>query len=187
MLAKFLVILLLVASSFALNARSAFADAVVPNDLEGQSRLRALVILEAAGFRVTVQEEPSCVTAKGLVSSVNPLSGTIVTADPPRVTLGISVGGVDDKNAVLVPNVVNKTFDQASQALSQVGLEVVDETFFTEGKGKCPEPVGKPKLVDSVVFSTPRADARVCHGTKVSVHREIYQNWVATPKNEQCK
>lgn len=159
---------------------------MVPEGLQGLDRLAAKLILEGEGFSVLLQDEPSCLAESGFVAKINPPSGSVVTAIPPRVTLTISTGGVDDASAIPVPDVVNKKFSAADAEITQAGLKTISRTFTKEGLGFCPQPVGQPKLIDSVTKSAPAAGAKVCPGTSVVVVREIYQRWKETPKNEEC-
>lgn len=166
-------------------AGTALAEVVVP-PLKGLATADAIAAVKAAGFEYYIFLEPSC-SPVGFVSETRPPEGASVSAIPPRVSLVISQGGVDPISAVIVPDVLRKSFVTAQQLLAEAGLNSIDMKSYTEGKGRCPEPIGAPELIDSVVATDPKTAAAVCKGSDVFVFREIYQRWQETPKGQHCK
>lgn len=163
----------------------ALAYAVVP-PVKGLDTAAAIAAVQAAGFQYNVVPEPSC-SPPGIVSSTRPPEGTQVSAVPPRVDIVVSKGGVDLATGVTVPNVLRRTFVQAQRSLTALGLSAVDTTRGTEPRGRCPEPVGQPRLIDSVDETKPPAGSFVCAGSKVVVYREIYQQYREPPPGMQCR
>ncbi len=183
---KYFILLLALTCSMTVMALSALAQTTVPTGLEGQNRLAAFLTLRSAGFMVTLQYEPSCAAATGLVSSVNPPGGTIVTANPPRVTLGISIGGVDYLNAVTVPNLRNMPFAQAEQTLLGLGLKAFDQKDKDEERSdSCGRVAGPGRLIDSVTSTRPTKGTIVCPGTSVAVHRRVVLHYSYPDKKGQ--
>ncbi|MBY5456870.1 PASTA domain-containing protein [Rhizobium leguminosarum] len=165
-------ILLMTALAF---ARAANADTVVPN-VKGLTAAAAIAAVQAAGFEYNILSESSC-SSPGIVSDTRPPEGSIVLAVPPRVNLIVSQGGVGPLEGVTVPNVLNNRLEQAQKSLAAIGLTAIDTIRGTEPKGKCPTPVGPPRLIDSVMETKPSAGTLVCSGSNVVVYRLMYQRY----------
>lgn len=108
---------------------SGIAD--IPMGLVGSSAAAVRKALTNAGFVVNIEEEYSDDVEDGIVISVDPGEGTMGLEKGTTVTVVVSQG--PEIILVVVPDVVNKTKDQAEGALGQKGLKVViDEAFSDE-------------------------------------------------------
>jgi serine/threonine-protein kinase len=127
---------------------------VVPNVI-GMARPDAEKALDQAGFDVgDVTEQPDQ-TARGEVVDTRPRPGT-ETPIPGPIALVLSGG----PSTVQVPDVVGRSFAQARQLLTQLGLAVGDVT----------SPNGaQPDGSAQVMSQSPAAGAQVTAGAKITL------------------
>ncbi|MCL6537327.1 MAG: Stk1 family PASTA domain-containing Ser/Thr kinase [Acidothermus sp.] len=90
----------------------------VPN-VKGMTQAQAEQVLTGRGFKVRPEDEPSATVPKGVVIDQNPTAGYPL-AQGSTVTIFVSSG----PRLVAVPDVRNKTLDEARQLLQQQGLKV---------------------------------------------------------------
>jgi serine/threonine-protein kinase len=127
---------------------------VVPN-VVGMARPDAEKALDQAGFDVgDVTEQPNQ-TARGEVVDTRPRPGT-ETPIPGPVSLVLSGG----PSTVQVPDVVGRSFAQARQLLTQLGLAVGDVST-PDG--------GQPDGGALVMSQSPAAGAQVSAGAKITL------------------
>ena len=122
--------------------------------VKGLTEKEAKDKLEDAGFEVTVKEDFSATVEKGKVISQSPGANSLGN-EGDTVTIVISKG----KEQVKVPNLLNKTKEEAKKALTDLGLEVgtiTEETSDTVEK-------------DKVMKQSVEADKEVDKGTKVDL------------------
>ena len=128
--------------------------ASVPN-IVGMARPDAEKVLDQAGFDVgDVTEQPSQ-TARGEVLDTRPRPGT-ETPIPGPIQLILSAG----PTTIQVPDVVGRSFGQARQLLTQLGL-VVGDVASPNG--------GAPDAGALVMSQTPAAGAQVASGSKIAL------------------
>lgn len=121
-------------------------------NVKGLTEKEAKTKLEDEGFEVTVKEEFSDTVEKGKVISQSPGANSLGNKGD-TVTITVSKG----KEQVKVPNLANKTKDEAVKALTDAGLvagDVTEEVSDTVEKGK-------------VIKQGTAADTEVEKGTKV--------------------
>ena len=125
----------------------------IPN-VKGLTEKEAKVKLDDAGFEVTVKEDFSATVEKGKVISQSPGANSLGNKGD-TVTIVISKG----KELVKMPNLLNKTKEEAVKALTDLGLEagtVTQENSDTVEK-------------DKVMKQSVEADKEVEKGTKVDL------------------
>lgn len=125
----------------------------IPN-VKGLTEKEAKDKLEDAGFEVTVKEDFSATVEKGKVISQSPGANSLGN-EGDTVTIVVSKG----KEQVKVPNLLNKTKEEAVKALTDLGLEagtVTEENSDTVEK-------------DKVMKQSVEADKEVDKGTKVDL------------------
>lgn len=128
---------------------------VVPN-VVGMARPDAEKALDQAGFDLgDVTEQPDQ-TARGEVVDTRPRPGT-ETPIPGPVSLVLSAG----PSTIQVPDVVGRSFAQARQLLTQLGLAVGD---VASPNG------GQPADGAQVTSQSPAAGAQVPAGAKITLH-----------------
>ena len=126
-------------------------DQVVPA-VEGLPTRIAVRQLQKAGFRVTVNLDPSDTVAKGLVISTTPSGGTVL-AQGERVTIDVSSGLAK----LPAPNVVGLDQGAAETALQDKGLVPVVQEQESQS------PAGK------VIAQAPPAGTEVSKGDRVTL------------------
>jgi len=127
------------------------ADTVEVPNVVGQTYDQAAAALEERGFEVTRQDEFNNSVEPGVVFDQTPEAGRLF-AKGRTVVLKVSA------TEVTVPNVVGKTFDEASSQLTQLGLTVqrVDQ-----------ETIDQP--ANTVLATSPAADTKAARGSAVQV------------------
>ena len=123
----------------------------IPN-VKGLTQKQAEDKLEDAGFEVTVKEDFSATVEKGNVISQTPGANSLGN-EGDTVTIVVSKG----KEQVKVPNLLNKTKEEATKALTDLGLEV----------GTVTEENSDTVEKDKVMKQSVEADKEVDKGTKV--------------------
>jgi eukaryotic-like serine/threonine-protein kinase len=124
---------------------------VVP-DVTNLPRKRAEKVLDEAGFKTTVQREPSDSIAKGRATRTSPSGGQQIERET-LVTLFVSSGPAQ----VTVPNVTGQNEASATSELSNVGLKAdVTEEESTEDPG-------------TVLRQSPSAGSKVEKGGTVTI------------------
>lgn len=121
-------------------------------NVKGLTEKEAKTKLEDEGFEVAVKEEFSDTVEKGKVISQSPGANSLGNKGD-TVTITVSKG----KEQVKVPNLANKTKDEAVKALTDAGLvagDITEEVSDTIEKGK-------------VIKQGTAADTEVDKGTKV--------------------
>ncbi|NQN68513.1 Stk1 family PASTA domain-containing Ser/Thr kinase [Streptococcus suis] len=122
-------------------------------DVSGKDRETATQELENLGFNVTVKEEYSDSIGEGLVIKINPQTNSSVEKGS-SVTLYVSKGVAPE----LVPNVVGKSQDSASQILQDAGFyvgSVIQEYSSTVESGVVisTDPVANTELAKGSVIN----------------------------------
>jgi serine/threonine protein kinase len=137
---------------------SGAAPVTVPNVVNDQETA-AESTLQSAGFKVSVNPDPSSTAAAGTVLSQNPSSGGTAL---PGSTVTITVSG----GAVPVPPVVGDSQATASSVLTTAGFQVVVQ----QGSGPAQYAAGQ-------VFAQQPASGNAAKGSKVT----IFVQAAATP------
>jgi serine/threonine-protein kinase len=119
-------------------------------DVVGQSPEAATANLEERGFTVERDEGRSADVPTGAVMAVDPGPGADAQPHGSTVTITVSVG----LPQVTVPDVRNKSQQEATAALAAVGLVADPETFIAG---------------DQVFQQSPRAGEVVDHGSAVRI------------------
>jgi serine/threonine-protein kinase len=130
----------------------------VPN-VVNQSQAVAESTLEAAGFQVSVKQDPTATQSAGTVISQSPSSGTA----KPGSTVTITVSG----GATAVPSVVGESQQTATSVLTGDGFQVT----VVQGSG------GTQYAAGTVFNQVPGANTTLAKGSKVT----IYVQTAATP------
>ncbi len=130
----------------------------VPN-VVNQSQASAESALEAAGFLVSVKQDPTATQTAGTVISQSPSSGTA----KPGSTVTITVSG----GATSVPSVVGESQQTATSVLTGDGFQV----NVVQGSG------GAQYAAGTVFNQVPGASTTLAKGSKVT----IYVQTAATP------
>jgi serine/threonine-protein kinase len=130
----------------------------VPN-VVNQSQASAESTLEAAGFQVSVKQDPTATQSAGTVISQSPSSGTA----KPGSTVTITVSG----GATSVPSVVGESQQTATSVLTGDGFQV----NVVQGSG------GAQYAAGTVFNQVPGANTTLAKGSKVT----IYVQTAATP------
>ncbi|MCL1694157.1 MAG: PASTA domain-containing protein [Actinomycetia bacterium] len=126
-------------------------DTVPVPDVAGKAAADAQAELEAAGFTVVTEEQPSMDVEAGLVIETNPSAGTEV-ATGETVTMIVSSGAGE----IIVPNFVGMNQDDATKAAEDAGLTI---TFVEDPENPDPEGI--------VASQEPVAGSKVEEGSEV--------------------
>jgi eukaryotic-like serine/threonine-protein kinase len=113
---------------------------------------QAIQIIEDAGLKAEVEEQPSTEVEEGFVIEQNPKEGTSVSPGS-TVTITVSTG----PREVEVPDLVGLTYEEALDALNEANLEPRRVDIFSQ------KPVGQ------VTGQDPGAGEQVDEGTEVEV------------------
>jgi eukaryotic-like serine/threonine-protein kinase len=120
--------------------------------VEGLNRDQAVERIEAAGLEADVEEQSSTEVDRDIVIEQSPREGTQVSKGS-TVTITVSTGPAQ----VEVPRLVGLTYEEAVDALTDLGLEPQRREVFSQ------RPVGR------VTGQDPRAGEIVDEGTRVEV------------------
>ncbi|MGH3114584.1 MAG: Stk1 family PASTA domain-containing Ser/Thr kinase, partial [Gaiellaceae bacterium] len=132
--------------------------------VEGIPRDRAVERIEAAGLEADVEEQPSTEVERDIVIEQNPKEGTQVSKGS-IVTITVSTGPAQ----VEVPRLVGLTYEEAVDALNDLGLEPQRREVFSQ------KPVGQ------VTGQNPKAGEIVDEGTRVEVRVSKGVQQIAVP------
>jgi serine/threonine-protein kinase len=122
-------------------------------DVTGKSEDDARSALEAAGFKVAVQQEESADEDPGTVLSQNPASGQAARGSTVTITVAI------EPKQIAVPDVVGRSQNQATKTLSGEGFEVTVEEVA----------VDTPDDDGLVQKQSPAGDKKVDRGSTVTI------------------
>jgi serine/threonine-protein kinase len=122
-------------------------------DVTGKSEDDARSALEAAGFKVAVQQQESADKDPGTVLSQNPASGKAARGS--TVTLTVAI----EPKQIAVPDVVGRSQNQATKTLSGEGFEVGVEEVA----------VDTPDDDGVVQKQSPAGDKKVDRGSTVTI------------------
>lgn len=127
----------------------------VPN-VVGQDQVGASLLLESAGFKVSVKQSYSDSVEQGKVISQSPSGSTTVS---PGSTVTITVSQGKETKMVTVPNVVGMNSTDAQNTLTSLGLNysIVETKDTNVEKGK-------------VISTSPSAGQQVEEGTSVKIY-----------------
>jgi serine/threonine-protein kinase len=120
--------------------------------VEGLREQQAIDQIEAVGLEAEVEEQPSTDVERGIVIEQSPREGTQVSKGS-TVTITVSTG----PRQVEVPSLVGGTYEEAVDALNELGLEPRRVEVFSQ------KPVGQ------VTGQDPQAGEIVDEGTQVEV------------------
>jgi serine/threonine-protein kinase len=132
--------------------------------VEGIERDLAVQQIEDAGLEAEVEEQPSTTVDEGIVIEQSPKEGTQVSKGS-TVTITVSTG----PRQVKVPRLVGSTYEDALDALNELGLKAKRVEVFSQ------KPVGQ------VTGQSPKADTLVDEGTEVEVRVSKGVKQVAVP------
>jgi serine/threonine-protein kinase len=132
--------------------------------VEGIERDLAVQRIEDAGLEAEVEEQPSTEVEKGIVIEQSPKEGTQVSKGS-TVTITVSTG----PRQVEVPRLVGSTYEDALDALNELGLKAKRVEVFSQ------KPVGQ------VTAQDPRAGELVDEGTQVEVRVSKGVKQIAVP------
>jgi eukaryotic-like serine/threonine-protein kinase len=120
--------------------------------VEGLREQQAIERIEAVGLEAEVEEQPSTEVERGIVIEQSPREGTQVSKGS-TVTITVSTG----PRQVEVPSLVGGTYEEAVDALTELGLEPQRVEVFSQ------KPVGQ------VTGQDPQAGEIVDEGSQVEV------------------
>ncbi len=167
-----LVLLLLAAAAFAgwwvyneVQDQLEASEPVAVPLVEGLREERAIDVIERAGLRAEVEEQPSREVEEGIVIEQSPQEGTRIARGDP-VTIVVSTG----PRMVEVPRVVGMTFEEAVEVLEDAGLDVRRQDVFSNRRD--------PGVVAS---QEPRPGTEVEEGTEVLVRVSQGAEQIAVP------
>jgi serine/threonine-protein kinase len=127
---------------------------VIITPVHGRAPADAQAALEAQGFVVNVKHQYDETVPVDVVIDTNPAGGTKFPRDSTIILL------VSDGPApVPVPDVTGKTFDEASQALTDAGFTVARADDFSDTVPK-----------DQVISTDPAANQGANRGAQITVH-----------------
>jgi serine/threonine-protein kinase len=132
--------------------------------VEGLERQLAIEQIEAVGLEAEVEEQPSTDVERGIVIEQSPREGTQVSKGS-TVTITVSTG----PRQVEVPSLVGGTYEEAVDALTELGLEPRRVEVFSQ------KPVGQ------VTGQDPAAGEIVDEGSRVEVRVSKGVRQVAVP------
>jgi eukaryotic-like serine/threonine-protein kinase len=132
--------------------------------VEGLQRDLAIERIEAAGLEAEVDEQPSIEIDRGIVIEQSPREGTQVSKGS-TVTITVSTG----PRQVEVPSLVGGTYEEAVDALNELGLEPQRVEVFSQ------KPVGQ------VTGQDPEAGEIVDEGSQVEVRVSKGVRQIAVP------
>ena len=150
-------------STVTLTVSSGPGQVLVPS-VEGETEERAIKDLNAAGFRVTVDQTPSSKIREGLAVRTSPRDGTLAERGA-RVRLFVSSG----PQQVRVPSVVGRSRASAVGALQDAGLKVTAEESESD------QPKGR------VLSQSPAGGTTVDRGSRVTINVSKGRPDVAVP------
>jgi serine/threonine-protein kinase len=127
-------------------------------DVVGKTEEEAVKAIEAANLVASSQQVYDEQTAKGYVIKTDPQKDTLVPEKSTTVTIYVSKGVQNDK--IAVPDVTNKTIDQAKQEILAKGLTVDPNIIY-----KPSDTVAK----DTVIQTDPLNGVQVAKGTPVKL------------------
>jgi beta-lactam-binding protein with PASTA domain/predicted Ser/Thr protein kinase len=122
-------------------------------DVAGKSEDDARSALEAAGFKVAVEQQESADEDPGTVLSQNPASGQAARGSTVTITVAI------EPKQIAVPDVVGRSQNQATKTLSGEGFEVTVEEVA----------VDTPDDDGLVQKQSPAGDKKVDRGSTVTI------------------
>ncbi|HET9214522.1 MAG TPA: Stk1 family PASTA domain-containing Ser/Thr kinase [Gaiellaceae bacterium] len=167
-----LVLLLLAAAAFAgwwvyneVQDQLEASEPVAVPLVEGLREERAIDVIERAGLRAEVEEEPSREVEEGIVIEQSPQEGTRISRGDP-VTIVVSTG----PRMVEVPRVVGMTFEEAVEVLEDAGLDARRQDVFSNRRD--------PGVVAS---QEPPPGTEVEEGTEVLVRVSQGAEQIAVP------
>lgn len=124
-------------------------------DVAGRPQTEAEKILEDAGLKVTVTEQPDAEVARGNAVGTDPAKQSAVPSGS-QITLIISSG----KEITEVPDLTGMTTDRAQRALADVGLKLKSEV----------SEVASDTVKDGeIVSQSPGQGSQVSKGTEVAI------------------
>jgi eukaryotic-like serine/threonine-protein kinase len=132
--------------------------------VEGLRQQQAIDQIEAVDLEAEVEEQPSTDVDRGIVMEQSPREGTQVSKGS-TVTITVSTG----PRQVEVPSLVGGTYEEAVDALTQLGLEPQREEVFSQ------KPVGQ------VTGQDPEAGQIVDEGSQVEVRVSKGVRQIAVP------
>jgi eukaryotic-like serine/threonine-protein kinase len=132
--------------------------------VEGLQEDLAIERIEAAGLEAEVEEQPSLEVDRGIVIEQSPREGTQVSKGS-TVTITVSTG----PRQVRVPSLVGGTYEEAVDALNELGLEPQRVEVFSR------KPVGQ------VTGQDPQAGEIVDEGSQVEVRVSKGVRQIAVP------
>jgi beta-lactam-binding protein with PASTA domain/tRNA A-37 threonylcarbamoyl transferase component Bud32 len=140
------------------------APVAVPN-VVGQQEAAAQSALQARGFQVKANSDPTSSAPTGQVTSQSPNGGTA----PPGSTVTITVSG----GAVTVPSVVGESQQTATQVLTTAGFQV----NVQQGSGPA-------QYANGMVFNqVPAANGTAAKGSTVTIYVQTGQSPSAPPSS----
>jgi eukaryotic-like serine/threonine-protein kinase len=132
--------------------------------VEGLREQQAIQRIEEAGLEAEVEEQPSTEFDRGIVMEQSPREGTQVSKGS-TVTITVSTG----PRQVEVPSLVGGTYEEAVDALTELGLEPLRVEVFSQ------KPVGQ------VTGQDPEAGQIVDEGSQVEVRVSKGVRQIAVP------
>jgi serine/threonine-protein kinase len=133
------------------------APVAVPN-VVGQQEAAAQSALQARGFQVKANSDPTSSAPTGQVTSQSPNGGTA----PPGSTVTITVSG----GAVTVPSVVGESQQTATQVLTTAGFQI----SVQQGSGPA-------QFTNGMVFNqVPAANGTAAKGSTVTIYVQTGQS-----------
>ena len=140
------------------------APVAVPN-VVGQQEAAAQSALQARGFQVKANSDPTSSAPAGQVTSQSPNGGTA----PPGSTVTITVSG----GAVTVPSVVGESQQTATQVLTTAGFQI----SVQQGSGPA-------QYANGMVFNqVPAANGTAAKGSTVTIYVQTGQSPSAPPSS----
>ena len=140
------------------------APVAVPN-VVGQQEAAAQSALQARGFQVKANSDPTSSAPTGQVTSQSPNGGTA----PPGSTVTITVSG----GAVTVPSVVGESQQTATQVLTTAGFQI----SVQQGSGPA-------QYANGMVFNqVPAANGTAAKGSTVTIYVQTGQSPSAPPSS----
>jgi serine/threonine-protein kinase len=141
-------------SSYLKSRASAPADIVMPNYVGKMYNDVVNASASSYSFKFTKEDKSDATHAAGMILSQTPKAGAQVKSSA-DVTLTVSTGG----EQVSVPDVTNRTQDEATAALTNVGLKPKVSTVSDDNVA-----------AGSVVSTDPAASTKVAKGSEVKVY-----------------